>query len=146
MPVTGDTTVEPDETFYVNLTNASGREGFTDNQGLGTIANDDSTAGAVEVGIARSGATNLNVLLSWQPSAPNTNYKVWGDGAPYFVPDDSDTPLGEVTVSPWTFEDLNVLGDPDVHHFYTVRALKGTAWADSDQVGEFEFSLVPGSE
>jgi uncharacterized protein len=39
--VNGDTTVEPDETFFVNLTNAPSGAQFTDAQGLGTILNDD---------------------------------------------------------------------------------------------------------
>ena len=39
--VNGDTTVEPDETFLVNLTAASGAT-IADNQGQGTIQNDDT--------------------------------------------------------------------------------------------------------
>jgi hypothetical protein len=41
--VNGDTTVEPDETFFVNVTNATGGGGVTimDGQGQGTIVNDD---------------------------------------------------------------------------------------------------------
>jgi len=38
--VTGDTTVEPNETFYVNLSGASGAT-IVDAQGAGTIVNDD---------------------------------------------------------------------------------------------------------
>lgn len=37
----GDTLVEPDETFFVNLTNATGGAIIGDNQGTGTIQNDD---------------------------------------------------------------------------------------------------------
>jgi CSLREA domain-containing protein len=40
--VNGDTTYERDETFSVNLTNASAGAAITDNQGLGTITNDDA--------------------------------------------------------------------------------------------------------
>jgi hypothetical protein len=43
--VNGDTTVEPDETFYVNLTYATGGT-VVDSQGLGTIRNDDAKRGA----------------------------------------------------------------------------------------------------
>jgi len=39
--VCGDTVFEANETFFVNLSNASGAT-ITDNQGLGTITNDDS--------------------------------------------------------------------------------------------------------
>jgi subtilisin-like proprotein convertase family protein len=38
--VNGDTAVEPDETFFVNLSNASGAT-ISDGQGIGTIVNDD---------------------------------------------------------------------------------------------------------
>ena len=40
--VTGDTTTEPNETFFVNLTNVTGAT-VTDGQGQGTIVNDDVT-------------------------------------------------------------------------------------------------------
>ena len=41
--VNGDTTVEPNETFFVNVTNVSGAT-VADGQGLGTITNDDTVA------------------------------------------------------------------------------------------------------
>ena len=41
LPVKGDTTVEPDETFFVNLSNPTGGAVIGDAQGLGTILNDD---------------------------------------------------------------------------------------------------------
>ncbi|WP_219907620.1 Calx-beta domain-containing protein [Aphanothece hegewaldii] len=40
VPIIGDTTVESNETFFVNLSNATNAI-ITDNQGLGTISNDD---------------------------------------------------------------------------------------------------------
>jgi hypothetical protein len=40
--VNGDTTVEPDQTFFVNVTNVSG-DTLGDGQGIGTIENDDNT-------------------------------------------------------------------------------------------------------
>ncbi len=43
--VTGDTTVEPDETFTLNLANPSGAT-IADGQGTGTITNDDAAAGS----------------------------------------------------------------------------------------------------
>ena len=39
--VNGDTTVEPDETFNVNVANAAGNAAIADAQGVGTIVNDD---------------------------------------------------------------------------------------------------------
>ncbi|MBM2819200.1 MAG: putative xylanase/chitin deacetylase, partial [Nitrosarchaeum sp.] len=41
VPVVGDMTVEPDETFYVNLSNCEGCN-ISDLQGMSTITNDDS--------------------------------------------------------------------------------------------------------
>ncbi len=41
LPVRGDTTVEPNETFFVNLANPTGSAVIADGQGLGTITNDD---------------------------------------------------------------------------------------------------------
>jgi len=38
--VNADTTIEPTETFFVNISNVTGA-GITDAQGLGTIINDD---------------------------------------------------------------------------------------------------------
>src|SRR5207245_2757578 len=44
--VLGDRKVEPDETFFVNLSGASSNALIVDSQGVGTILNDDSAAGA----------------------------------------------------------------------------------------------------
>lgn len=40
--VNGDTLVEPNETFFVNISNVSANAGVTDGQGQGTIQNDDT--------------------------------------------------------------------------------------------------------
>ena len=47
--VRGDTTVEPDETFWVDLSNAAGAA-VDDGQGRGTIRNDDAAVPALSVG------------------------------------------------------------------------------------------------
>lgn len=63
--VNGDCTEEPDETFFVNLSNivanvASGAITFADNQGLGTIQNDDASypGGIIYVDASAGGANN----------------------------------------------------------------------------------------
>ncbi len=43
VPVVGDTTFEPNETFAVNLTAPTGGAAITDAQGIGTITNDDAS-------------------------------------------------------------------------------------------------------
>jgi hypothetical protein len=39
--VRGDTTIEPDETFFVELTNPTSNARIADARGQGTIVNDD---------------------------------------------------------------------------------------------------------
>ena len=62
VPVTGDTRIEPDETFLVNLSNASGAT-IADGQGVGTIRNDDSTCtfslGYTSIAFTAGAATDL---------------------------------------------------------------------------------------
>jgi hypothetical protein len=48
VPILGDTTVEGDETFFVNLSNAVNAT-LSDSQGLGTILNDDNSPPTVTV-------------------------------------------------------------------------------------------------
>ena len=49
--VNGDTIVEPDETFFVNLLGATNGGTIVKSQGKGTIANDDSTGGVGNISI-----------------------------------------------------------------------------------------------
>jgi hypothetical protein len=67
VPVNGDTTFEPDETFFVNLTNAS-MASLADPQGQGTIINDDSqpalSIGDVTVTEGNSGTVNATFVVS----------------------------------------------------------------------------------
>ncbi len=70
--VTGDTTVEGNETFTVDLSNPAGAT-ITDNQGLGTINNDDATAISIDdvtVPEGDSGTTAFTFTVSLaNPSA-----------------------------------------------------------------------------
>src|SRR6185312_12199837 len=43
--INGDTVVEPNETFFVNLTGVTNGGTIVKNQGVGTIANDDTGSG-----------------------------------------------------------------------------------------------------
>ncbi len=56
VPVLGDTTIEPDETFLVNLTNAANATIF-DGVGQGAILDDDNPAPDVSIGLNFTGAT-----------------------------------------------------------------------------------------
>ena len=81
--IKGDTTVEPDETFFVNLTTPINVV-ITDSQGLGKIRNDDTTIsiGNVSVTEGNSGTTNANftVTLSAAASVPVTVHYATADG------------------------------------------------------------------
>lgn len=77
VPIVGDTSVESDETFFINLSGASNAT-IADNQALGTIVNDDTAAVVPSIAIAdaivvegNGGTTSaiFNVTLS----APTTN-------------------------------------------------------------------------
>src|SRR3954465_14825811 len=50
--ISGDTTVEPDESFFVNLLNATNGGTIVKSQGIGTITNDDTAGGVGNISIA----------------------------------------------------------------------------------------------
>ena len=50
--INGDTSVEPDETFFVNLLNATSGGTIVKSQGIGTITNDDTAAGVGNISIS----------------------------------------------------------------------------------------------
>ena len=50
--INGDTLVEPNETFFVNLSNPTNGGAIIDSQGLGTITNDDVTAAVGDISIS----------------------------------------------------------------------------------------------
>ena len=73
--VNGDTTVEPNETFFVNLSSASGAT-IADGQGVGTITNDDTAASAACISLPVSSFNFGSVKVgqtSTQRSLPITS-------------------------------------------------------------------------
>ena len=52
--INGDTTVEPDETFFVNLLSATNGGTIVKSQGLGTITNDDTAGGMKSLNSTKS--------------------------------------------------------------------------------------------
>ena len=56
--INGDTLVEPDETFFVNLSNASAGTNIGDPQGIGTIQNDDAADVVISQVYPGGGLTN----------------------------------------------------------------------------------------
>ncbi|HEV7573468.1 MAG TPA: Calx-beta domain-containing protein [Thermoanaerobaculia bacterium] len=75
--INGDTTVEPDETFFVNLGATSGAT-IADNQGVGTIINDDGLASPgisinnVIVAEGNSGTVNASFTVSLTAGSAST--------------------------------------------------------------------------
>ncbi len=68
--VIGDATFEPDETFFVNITNVTGAL-VTDAQGLGTITNDDASCPSGSVLYVNANATGANNGSSWTDAFTN---------------------------------------------------------------------------
>jgi len=72
--INGDNEVEPDETFFVNVTNVAGAT-ITDGQGLGTIQHDDLPALSIDDVAATEGDTGTKSFtfhLSLSAAAPAT--------------------------------------------------------------------------
>jgi CSLREA domain-containing protein len=90
--VAGDTTVEPNETFFVNLTNATNAV-IADNQGVGTISNDDAAATGADVSITM---TAVQVYLQLNYTIVVTNN---GPGAATGVTVNHNTPAQSVVAS-----------------------------------------------
>src|SRR5204862_381476 len=80
VPVNGDTLFEPDETFFVNLSNSSNAT-IADAQGTGTILNDDTqapkpvtpgiTINDVQVTEGNAGSTNATFTVSLSVASSN---------------------------------------------------------------------------
>ncbi|MGA8807068.1 MAG: Calx-beta domain-containing protein [Thermoanaerobaculia bacterium] len=105
--INGDTTVEPDETFFVNLGATAGAT-IADNQGVGTIINDDGLASpgisinSVTVTEGNSGTVNANFTVSLTASSASTitvNYAT-ADNTATVANLDYVTNAGVVTFTP----------------------------------------------
>jgi urease beta subunit len=108
--VNGDTAVEPDETFNVNLANASGNATITDAAGVGTIVNDDQpvvvppsriSIGDVSMaeGNAGQSAFRFTAALDAPQSAPVTVGFATANGTAT-APSDYAAATGTVTFAP----------------------------------------------
>jgi uncharacterized protein (TIGR03437 family) len=101
--VNGDTNIEPDESFFVNVSNVSGAT-VSDGQGLGTILNDDSpqlSINDVTVTEGDSGTTTAQFTVTLSPSSTQTvmvNYTTADNTA--MAPGDYQTTSGTLTFTP----------------------------------------------
>jgi hypothetical protein len=102
--VNGDSTVEPNETFNVNLANVSDNATIADAQAIGTIVNDDQAEQRALISIAdastREGdgqtALSFTVRLGQAVSAPVTVGFSTADGTA-IAPDDYTATSGTIT-------------------------------------------------
>jgi len=107
VPVVGDSTVEFDETFFVNLTSSTGA-GIGDGQGLGTIQNDD---GSFITWTGAGDGTSWNDATNW-----NENRVPGATDGLVFIPDVAGTSI------------INVVGNRTVQSLIseeTIRAYGG---------------------
>ena len=78
--IRGDRTVEPDETFFVNLSNANNAT-IADGQGIGTIANDDGgsslTINDVSVSEGNSGTKNMTFTVTLSAASTQAITVAW---------------------------------------------------------------------
>ncbi len=108
-------------------------------------------------------ADGIHVSLAWPHELDSAEYELWRATSPYFTPGlDAgegvlvDTvPAGFVSRgATLTVEDdgepptppVTLIGDPESNYFWVLRSVNGDGVsAPSKRVGEFDFSLKPGS-
>ena len=96
---------------------------------------------AANVAIVNAAGT---VQLSWTAVADATEYHIYRAGNdPYFTP---ATIYATTGASPWSDPDTNSIGDVATNYTYVMRAANSCGeGADSGRVGEFDFSITPGT-
>lgn len=147
--VAGDTTLEGDETFFVDLMNPSGAA-FTDAQGLGTIENDDGQPAISidDVSLAEGDAgTTLfvfNVTLSNPSDTPVTVEYATANGTAA-APGDYTAESGLVTFAPGVTAQTveiavngDVLFEADETFFVDLTNPSGAAVTDAQGLGTIE--------
>jgi predicted extracellular nuclease len=121
--VNGDTTDEPDETFFVNVTNVTGAN-VADGQGQGTIQNDDAVSPPPVTGVVisqvyggggNSGATFKNDFVElYNTSATAVDLTGW------------TVQYTSATGTSWTNKTA-LSGIIEAGHYYLVREAAGTS-------------------
>lgn len=89
-----------------------------------------------------------SLTLNWTHVFPFTAYEIWRCVAPYFTPQERGELLATVDAPTESYTDATpgVVGDPDVNHFYCLRAIQeAMRFLCSNQVGEFDFALTQGN-
>lgn len=144
--VNGDTTFEPNETFFVNLATATNAT-ITDSQGAGTITNDDSqptiSINNLSVNEGDSGTTNATFTVSLSNASNQTitvNYATANNTAT--AGDDYTSATGTITFTPGqTSQSLTVgvkgdeLNEDTVSFNVNLTSPTNATIADSQAVG-----------
>jgi LEA14-like dessication related protein len=145
--INGDTTVEPDETFTVNLTTPSNAT-LADGTGLGTITNDDVTPSISITDVTQnegnSGTTNFTFTVSLSPAGTQTvtvNYAT-ADGTATAPGDYTAISSTQLTFAPGeTSKQVTVLvnGDtvvePDENFFVNLSGATNATITDNQGTG-----------
>ena len=135
--INGDTLVEPGETFFVSLTKATGGAIIGDNQGVGTIQNDDAADLAISQvypGGGLSGATFANDFIEiFNRGATTIDFSV----TPYSVQ------FLSTTTATWTKTELTSGVVPPGRYFLvkeTSGGANGAALPTADATGTFNLT------
>jgi predicted extracellular nuclease len=124
--VNGDTGVEADESFFVNVTNVTGVDAVTDGQGVGTIQNDDVGCGTPATfihDIQGSGPTAAQTGVRTIEGVVIGDYQGTGQFSGYFVQEED----GERDVDPLTSEGIFVFNTGTAVSVGDVVRVTGTA-------------------
>jgi hypothetical protein len=143
--VNGDTTVEPDETFYVNLSSPSGAT-IADNQGIGTISHDDLPTISINdvlVAEGNSGTANANFTVSLSAPAPGAVTVAWATangtataGSDYAAGSGTVTfALGESSKTVPVVVNGDTTVEPDETFVVNLTSPSGATIADNQGVG-----------
>ena len=110
----------------------------------------DNNVTPANTGIAFAGY-NKYTQFDWsQDGDIYASYQLWRSESPYFTPGDaSSTMIWEGhDFSTIDYDSDIAIKDPNINYYYQLRTLNCTGTASADdpsQEGEFDFSLVPGS-
>jgi subtilisin family serine protease len=146
--INGDTTVEPDENFFVNLSGASGAT-IADAQGVGTIVTDDSTLPTlsindVSITEGNSGTKTLTftVTRTGTPTGPITVNYATADGTATVANNDyvaTNSTLTFATTDVTKTINVTINGDtnqePNENFFVNLSNASGATIADNLGVG-----------
>ncbi len=145
--VNGDLTAEPNETFFVNLSSASGGAIINDSQGLGTILSDDSSSLSInDVSLTEGGGGfktfTFTVTLTGTSTQTITVLYATADGTATTANFDYNATSGTLTFSPGQTSktvSVNVKGDkrfePDEYFYVNLSNPTNASISDGQGVG-----------